>query len=96
MWTPRRHRTAAVHRPTTNRRDQKNLALPSLSIQPQTFNKIIKPKATLKARKRKNIILPRAWTSWLAGSSRALSGNWRNALRIRKKESAGRGRTHVK
>ncbi len=53
MWTPRRHRTAAVHRPTTDRHDQKNLALPSSSIQPQTFNRIIKPKATLNARKRK-------------------------------------------
>jgi hypothetical protein len=55
MWTPRRHRTAAVHRPTMDRHDQKNLVLPSSSIQPQTFNKIIKPKATLKARKRKKI-----------------------------------------
>jgi len=97
MWTPRRHRTAAVHRPTTDRHDQKNLALPSSSIQPQNFNKIITPKATLNARKRrKNVILPRAWTSWLAGSNRALSGNWRNAPRIRKKESVGRRRTHVK
>jgi len=73
MWTPRRHRTAAVHRPTTDRHDQKNLALPSSSIQPQNFNKIITPKAKLNARKRrKNVILPRAWTSWLAGSNSTL------------------------